>query len=386
MNPEDLIPEKTTEDLIDEAQQVLQAQNFRIVRFRPGRVFYSLLAIGMQGLASLYSLLRLDVTKQLFLHSATGGWLDQHAASERVYRKQPSKTKGNIIAVRNDASEAGTVYAGSIVSTLPGTDGSALRFLVTANTALPVGMTEVPVPVEAEFAGFDYNVEPDTITVMVNHLPGVDRIYNAEDWITLEGTDLEDDESLRERTMIKKNEGRGGNNADAIKAFVSGISGVVAVRVDGDEPRGPYTTNVMITGVLGIPSSELLATVQAAIDDWKGLHEDILAVAPEAVPVDIDVTLKLHPQFGDETATRERALAIIAETFRYDVKSPDPNFPNLIRVDPEFGLDRDAIIANLRTIPNLVGMTLREPASDVSVPVNQLITKGTVTVVVERET
>lgn len=387
MNPEDLIPEKTTEELIDEAQQGLQEQNFRIVKFRPGRVFYSLLAICVQGLSSLYGLLKKDIAKNLFLHSATGGWLDQHAAEERVYRKQPVKTQGVVIAVRDNPEDDGVVYAGSIVSTKPGSDGTALRYIVTKDTPLPAGVSEVPFPVEAEREGFDYNVEPNMITEMVNHIPGVDRVYNPKDWITREGTDLEDDESLRERAMTKKNEGRGGNNADALRVFVSSIPGVVAVRINDQHPRGQYTTDVIITGVLGIPSDELIQEVQEKIDtEWKGLHEDILVIAPEAVPVDIDVTLKLHPKFGDVNVTHAAAMAIIQETFRYDIKSVDPDYPNLIRVDPEFGLDREAIIADLRTIAHVVGLELREPAQDIRVPSHQLIVKGNVNVVVERET
>lgn len=56
-------------------------------------------------------------------------------------------------------------------------------------------------PVEAEQPGAKYNVGPGQINKCLIYLDGVQGITNRSGWITKEGADKEDLESLRSRVL-----------------------------------------------------------------------------------------------------------------------------------------------------------------------------------------
>ncbi len=379
MDPKELITVKTFDQLIEASITRLKNLGFRITNFNPGGVFRTLLEECHQAAADLYNLFQ-NTLMQFFVDSATGTWLDYKAADVTVFRKAAVKTKGNVVMGRSVATNAVTIPAGKIIRTDMDSSGKELRYFVTTDTILAAGTLEGPVPVEAEFAGASYNAGTNQITTLVTYIAGIDYVRNDADWITQEGSDEEIDDALRIRTKDRWNQLSLGATALAYISWAKEVTGVVEAMVDSDQPRGAGTVDVVIIGTAGVPSQALLDSVQSKLDEKKSLIADVLAVAPSAVNIDINVTVTVHPIYGDLTVISNEVDAILTYIFNYG----DTTRPTISKVDPTRGLTRAQIISNLMSITNVINVTVTAPAADVTATVRQLLVKGTVTKTVQR--
>ncbi|WP_261949178.1 baseplate J/gp47 family protein [Paenibacillus melissococcoides] len=107
-------------------------------------------------------------------------------------------------------------------------------------------------------------------------------------WITREGSDLEDIESLRARTL---NSWRLSTLpiAAKYKNVCEAIPGVLYVRVDDLHPRGQGTIDIIVTGTAGTPSEGLLQKVREEAEKIKGPDDNLLVKASDTVTQDIDI-------------------------------------------------------------------------------------------------
>lgn len=373
MELKDLIATKTVDDLINTSVTKLKDLGFRIKNFRPGRVFYTLLELAMQAVAGLYELL-MSVLIQVYLHTATGGWLDLKAAEYGVFRKEAQKTQGQVTVSRLSAVGQIIIPEGTIFKTDSDLNGQELRFMTTQRIVLDNGQTQINVPVEAEFEGAIYNVGEKRIANMVTLVSGIDTVTNTAAWVTREGSNIEDDESLRQRALNKWQQLALGVPGDSYASLAQEVVGVVTVRVDDQHPRGQGTIDVIVTGAQGLPTQQLINDTQAYINKKKSIIADVLVLAPEAVAVPITATLYIDPDYGDVNQTQTAALAVVDEMFRYQASSQAN--AKILRVHPDFGIDRSMIITNLRTIVNVVKVQLDLPAADQPVTKRQIAIRG----------
>jgi len=378
-SPEDLVPVKTFTELMDAAKTRLQDMAFRITNLRPGGVFYTLLEMANQGVADLYELLE-ELAPQFSTDNATDEWLDLRAAEYEVYRKEARKTKGNLLFGRAADDTNVVIFAGTVVTTGLDRNGQRLQFFVTEQTVLEEGALEVLAPVEAEFAGAEYNVGTGLITHLMTYIPGIDYVTNPENWITLEGTDTEPDDDLRARTKRKWHQLSTGGTKNAYIAWAEEIPGVVTVHVDDNFPRGQGTVDVIITSSAGMPSQELVAQVQAHLDEHRPLCANVQVIAPTPLPVDIDVELYVHPDYGDLAEIESSAQVILDNMFQYG----DKDATEIIKASPDYGVTRAAVISNLMTIEYVVNVVLAAPVNDVPVSARELAVKGSVHISVQR--
>lgn len=378
IRPEDLVPVKTFNELMDAAKARLQDMAFRITNLRRGGVFYTLLEMANQGLADLYELLK-EMAPQFSTDYATGEWLDLRAAEYEAYRKEARKAQGNLVFGRNSPDVNVVIFAGTVAATGIDRYGKRLQFIVTTQTVLEEGALEVLVPVEAEFAGAEYNVGAGLITHLITYIPGIDYVTNPENWITLEGTDTELDDDLRARAKRKWNQLAKGGTRDAYIAWAEEIPGVITVHVDDNFPRGQGTVDVIITSSAGMPSQELVAQVQAYLDEHRPLCANVQVIAPTPLPIDIDAVLYVHPDYGDLVEIESSAQGIIDAMFQYG----DKDTSGIIKASPDYGVTRASIISNLMTIRHIVNVSLKLPLNDIPVSARELAVKGSVNILVQ---
>lgn len=379
IKPEDLLPIKTLQQLMDDTRTRLRDLKFRITNWRPGGVFYTLVAMAHQGTADLYKLIK-DIVPQIYVHSATGFWLEVAAAEYECYRILAQKTKGDVIFGRNELAGNVVINAGKIVGTKVNRQGQRLQFIVETQTVLEEDQLEVPVPVLAEFAGAGYNVGADQITEIITPIDGIDYVRNAEDWITREGSDNEDEEIFRARALSKWDQLAVGPGDTVYQAWAQEIPGVVVVQIDSQHPRGEGTLDIIITSTAGIPTQQLIDEVQAYIDARKPGVANVLVVAPIPVTVDFDVVLHVHPEYGDLSEVTARAEEIIDIMFRYGSSEE----PEILKVSPSWGLTRAQVIANLMSIEYVMNVTVTAPAADIAPSNRELAVKGAVIVSAQR--
>lgn len=371
-----LIGHKDFDALRQEAFTRLRSAGSKITNLNVGGAFRTLLELCMQGLSDLYDLMA-DVTKQGYLHYATGQWLDLRAEERGLTRIAATKTTGQVVFGRLAPQGAVRVPKGTIVKTDVGVDGEDIRFVTTQDAVLADGIAEIAVAVEAEFAGAAGNVGAGMVKHLATYVAGIDYVRNDADWITSEGADEENDEALRSRCVLRLSELAHGATAKSYESWALANAGVADVAVV-DAARGAGTVDVIIASTSGVPSQTLIDTVQAYIDERRPLTADVLVKAPIMVAVDIDATVIAHPDTADLTPIQSRATTLLQALFlRNTATSVEP-----LGIGDD--VRRARVIWLLMTIPGVLSVMVTNPAADVAISSWQMATQGTITVTVQR--
>ncbi|BFH11080.1 hypothetical protein J6TS7_02800 [Paenibacillus dendritiformis] len=361
-----LLPVPDREETKNKLREGLEQEGFVITNLFTGGVFYTLMMIAIQVRIDLVQLLRKVLNNQFVTH-AESGWLELKAADFSKRRKQPVKTRGFVTLKRKVAGKAVKISKGDVFRTEPDMLGEELRFIVLENSTMPADALSHHVAVEAEKAGSTYNVPPGQIRRSLTHIESIDEITNDADWITREGSDLEDLESLRERTLNSWAELSTMPIAAKYKNVCEAIPGVLYVRVDDLHPRGQGTIDIIVTGTAGTPSEGLLQKVREEADKIKGPDDNLLVKASDTVTQDIDITIWIASDASDE-GIEEHAKAILTELLRI---KKGRNLNELNHSDIIFAIRKELAVRNVKVI---------NPPQDVVLDNSKVIVLGEVTV------
>lgn len=179
---------------------------------------------------------------------------------------------------------------GFLLTTTPVGTNPPIKFTVIAgqNKSIPTGSSFVTgVQVQCTQAGEIGNVANGTINLVAQ--AGLDSVSDSV--LIQHGTEIEDAEAYRARILERKrNPQRGGVPLDW-KIWAESVEGVVSATVF-PRNRGNGTIDIMITSADGVPSQNLLDSVQSFIDSQTPADISdggVLVIAP--TPIAIDVTL-----------------------------------------------------------------------------------------------
>jgi len=339
-------------------------------------VVRGLLEIFCWGLYQLYQLLA-SVFEQAAPKTATDEeWMEWHAEQVEAPRKKATKAKGMIRFARSTTSGNVPIPAGRIVRTAPDGTGRVYRYVTTQEAVIQDGTNEVSVPVISEEYGSASNASAGQITELVTATAGVEAVGNSTDWLTSEGADLEPLDKLLERYILRWM-GNNGMTKHAYASWALSVTGVVAVKVLDQHPRGQGTVDVIVKGAAGIPTESLIQDVRSSIsagaqpgevkagppinDDWE-------AKGPDASPLSINGELILTPGTHADTAKAEadqrlRALFTDPST----VKGISP-----LQIGEDVTLDR--LTAAVMAVVGIKRVNWITPINDLSVPLNGLAT------------
>lgn len=367
-----VLPVPTLEELKEQKVAELKEGGFVVTNFHPGGVFYTILMIVCRIKIELLRLCR-TILPNLFVSHATGIWLDLKVGDYGKWRKQAQKTQGIVTVTRsNGDGDAIQIRKGHIFKTPADINGEELRFFVTRAVTLQRDSLSAEVLVEAETEGSRYNVPQGQITKSLTYLGEVE-ITNGLEWITREGSDTEDDEALRQRTLRSWSELAQRATEDSFVNAAEAVPGVLFAQADCDHPRGQGTVDVIVTGTAGEATEELLEAVRAAVEDICGPYDDILVKSSIAVPQDIQVVLTTTDTASDEDIAGQitRILTELLEVKKgrklYELYVSDINYA--IRSGHSAATNAAVVI----------------PAQDVILERDKVITLGAVTVEIRRE-
>jgi len=323
-------------------------------------VIRGLIELWAWGLYALYVFL-FKILAQAFPESATGDWLDLHCAQVGVTRKAATKAQGLVIFSRTGTSGNVKIAAGRIVKTLPDGTGTVYRYTTDADAVLPDGQTSVAVAVTAEEYGAASNVTVGSITELATVVQGIEAVTNAADWLTSEGTDEEDDDSLRERYFLKWTDANGCTKF-AYKSWALSVTGVIAVTILDQHPRGQGTVDVVLKGAAGIPTDALVEAVRVVVAAVAPVNDDFLVKGPTAVDVAIEANLVLTPDAGDAATILAAAEARIRALFTdpTDVTKISP-----LQIGEDLTLDR--LTGTVMYVDGIKSVTWTSPIADVAV-------------------
>jgi uncharacterized phage protein gp47/JayE len=214
-----------------------------------------------------------------FLDSAQGDDLttlgDDHW---NIQRKTANAATGIITFTRaNDGAGSGTIYAGSVVATLPDFNGTTLQYAVDADHSITVELT-ISVSATAVVSGLGGNVAAHTVDSIVTNLwDSSFTVDNASGFAG--GADAESDEDYRTRIRNFPSTIRRGT-ISALEYGAIQVSGVAtAIVVEEADPSGAvdYAGNPLLTGIVdlyvcdaeGNSSPTMVSAVKAEIELWR---------------------------------------------------------------------------------------------------------------------
>lgn len=366
-----VIPVPELDELKEAKITELEEEGFTITNFHSGGVFHTILMITLRIHIELLELAR-TVLNQMFVTHATGAWLDLKVADYAKKRKKAQKTQGLVTITRSRTeTEAIKIAKGHVFKTEKDVNGEELRFFTVEATILQKGVQSVDVLVEAEVEGARYNVPQSQITRSLTYLGEVD-INNRQDWITQEGSDTEDDESVRTRTLRAWSELARRAIKDTFINAAESVPGVLFAQADCEHPRGQGTVDVIVTGTAGEATEGLLALVREEVEKISGPYDNILVKSSITVDQDIDVTVTSGDSVPDEEI-KNKVQAILTDLLAvrkgrnlYELTLSDINH---------------ALRSGYSALKNVVITT---PTQDIQLEKDKVITLGTVTVTVKR--
>ena len=368
-----VLPLPETEERRDELVAELKEEGFVITNFHSGGIFYTLLMIVLRIEREFKMFLRAFLNNAFVTH-ASGAWLDLKATDYSKKRKKAQRVQGLVTVSRTDAEgDAVKIEKGHVFKTKKDINGEELRFFVLEATVLKQGARAVDVLVEAEMEGSRYNVPEGQITRSLTFLNGIDEITNGADWITREGSDTEDDDGLKTRTLRSWSELAARPIEDTFINAAESVPGVLFAQADCQHPRGQGTVDVIVTGTAGEATEGLLDAVREAVDKIAGPYDNILVKSSVVVPQDIEVVVTTD-DVSDDAEIKGKVASVLTELLAvrkgrkfYELTLSDINH---------------AIRSSYTAATNVSVVT---PAQDVKLDKDKVITLGAVTVTVRRE-
>ena len=362
----DLVPVPTLQEA-DETFNAYLPENFPLSNEDAFSTFYTWKKLVAQGYVDTKAFIR-DLYPQGYVMTATGPWLDLHAADHLLTRIPARQAEG---LVNFYVSEAVTVPAGTVVQTPIDAAGQSYRFVVPK--AVKCAPPFARVLVRAEAPGAAWNVGDRRITTLVTVIDEVQAITNVSasvpggpSWLLVPGVDRESDEALRRRLQLVWPELGSGSTYHAYEAWVREVQGVVKVAVVDTHPRGQGTVDVVIAPSLGLPSADLITEAQRVVTARKPITADALVRGPSVREINLEVILHLRgPDLDNQAVWESRARAVVEaldinETF-YSSTVDDA----------------------LHDYPNVKGVEVLAPSSPVVPPAGGLIVPTNVTVSVK---
>lgn len=255
------------------------------------------------------------VLPNFFVKTATGTWLEMLAWAVDIERKGATKAKGVLLFTRENTAGELEMPAGVVVQSAA-INGHIYQLVTTETAVFADGQLQKVVPAEAREVGSGYNLAPGYYAILVEPIPGIAQVVNADDWMTEPGSDAEPDDQLRLRV---RNQFSAVNQWHTDAVYRAMIAAFPGVRPDGvyfehGAPRGPGSANAYVLFEANVPAATYLEQINAHIRDGgnHGHGDDLIVfVMPETLH---DVTMTYWP-VANLSAERREALRANIDQF-----------------------------------------------------------------------
>ncbi|ABE45632.1 baseplate J/gp47 family protein [Polaromonas sp. JS666] len=224
------------------------------------------------------------LSRQVIIDTADAEYLSRWASIWGVNRKAAARAIGPVTFTGLTGS---TVPAGTVLSRADGAE-----FTVDADATLVAGTATGQLT--ASVAGAAGNTAAVSALTFVTPVAGVNTGAVVAAGGLVNGSDTEDDASLRERLLARIQETpQGGADFDYVN-WAKAVAGVTDAWCYPQE-LGPGSVTVRFMRyddtVTGIPDAAEVAAVQAYIDARRPVTAAVTVVAPVAVPLNFTITL-----------------------------------------------------------------------------------------------
>ncbi len=278
------------------------------------------------------------IARQIFPDTADSDVLEQHASQRGIQRKAASAATGSI------------TFSGATGSAVPiGTEAKTaggVAFVTTASGVIGGGGS-ANIAARASLPGKSGNQDAATALALTSAPSGVQS--QAAITSMTGGTDSETDAGMLARLLTDIRLPPAGGAAHDYARWALEVSGVADAYVF-TQRRAVNSVDVVIETAGGLPSTQLVNSVQAHIDSVRPVGADVLVMAPQTVAVNIAAALALSgTTLPDATARIGAALT---------------SYFAILNVGG--GVTRARLIALMMDTPGVVDVTLTAPASNVA--------------------
>jgi hypothetical protein len=276
--------------------------NTGLTNFKSTGVLRGFLEVIAQVVFFIYKTAINPIYSNATLDKATGVFLSFWGLALGVARKSDNRAAGNFTG---HSYGEGNVPQGAWIYV----DGTELRYKVTAKTSFTSG-SDFSIPVQAEFAGSDYNIGSGMPLRCNRVVAGLDSVTVADNWQSTLGENTEEDESYRERIKNRWRSQTMGDTKETYRYYAEEVAGVRAAKIIRT-PRGPGSTDVIIASVTGLPTQALLDAVSQNLYDHELMGFDVQVKAPNVVNVDVQIEFSGSADEAD--------VALVAEQYVHDL-------------------------------------------------------------------
>lgn len=247
------------------------------------------------------------VLDQSFPQTAQGVYLDRHGSMRGLKRLGATRSGGVLrFSVETAPAMNITIQAGTVCMT-----AEEVRVQTTEEVVLREGELYVDARAEAVEPGAGGNLVPGAVRFLTACPLAVTSVTNPNAFTG--GADEENDESFRARILESYQRLPNGANTAWYESTAMNFPGVTAAKAIGRE-EGPGTVNVYVTGENGLPDEDLLADLQAELQEKREIAVTVKVLSPTTETVNVDVAVA--PKEGaDKDAVLESARQAITDFF-----------------------------------------------------------------------
>lgn len=214
-----------------------------------------------------------------FAQTSSGNYLDMRAGEYGISRNMGSKAAGCISFTGNNGV---AIPGGTQIQT-----GGGLIYTTTDSGILTEGILDLQVT--AEDIGIKYNVPAGSLIQLPVQVVGITGVTNIEP-IT-GGSDIESDQSLLQRVLIKVRMPSTSGNANDYKLWALSVSGIGDAKVF-PVWDGPGTVKVIVIDTEKKPANmNLVSSVSGVIENNRPIGAKVDVAAAQPLIIDINVTV-----------------------------------------------------------------------------------------------
>lgn len=277
---------KKEEEIYSDLETNFKQNTNKVTDFSVGSVIRAILKAVAATIFELWYFVS-DAVKLAFISTTRDEYLDGKANDYGLTRKPSLYAKGTVTFFRLTPSNTViTIPKGSLVTRQYPT---LLEYRTTQEAVINEYIESIDVPVECTVPGAIGNTISNTINLISSSIPGVDGVINKSP--ISGGVEEESDDDLRVRVLNTFKGAKVGTNT-WYEELAKSVPGVFSAKVVGN--RGPGSVDIVILGYGNtLPTTELLAAVQAVIDENKILGVDAKVFSPPAKMITITAVIEV---------------------------------------------------------------------------------------------
>mgnify|MGYP002625931483 CR=1 FL=1 len=233
------------------------------------------------------------IKRQMFPSTASGEYLDRHAADRGIERKEAVKASGSVRFFVNEAAlEAIVIPEGTVVAT---TGDNPVRFLTDSQAVLEAGSSFVSVGCTAQTGGVSGNAAANTVNTIVTNVVGIDGVNNL--WAFTGGSDEESDSSLRKRVVDSYKSVSNGTNTAYYKRLALSVDGVASANVV-PRARGEGTVDVYIACPNNAQPTRIISEVQSVMNTQREINVNVEVSSANVYSVTLGVFIEIEDGYA----------------------------------------------------------------------------------------